>query len=128
MSFQIRYDSQKRVVRILLYGEATYANRVEAVRQLVAKYGHLDPLRVLADVRRVTKMSMTLEEQKRYGVYLGQIPELKGARVATLNRAELNTTAVMRNRAKDAGLILHSFLTERQAMAWLTSGAEVPAG
>ncbi|QKX17438.1 hypothetical protein [Microbulbifer sp. YPW1] len=127
MSFQIRYDSQNRVVRMLLYGEATYANRVEAVRQLVAKYGHLQPLRVFADVRRVSKMSMTLEEQQRYGVYLGQIPALYGARVAILNRAELNTTAVMRNKARDGGLVLHSFLTERAAMKWLTSAAEVPS-
>ena len=127
MSFQIRYDSQSRVVNMLLYGEATYENRVEAVRQLVAKYGHLKPLRVLADVRRVTRMSMTLEEQQRYGAFLGELPALNGARIAILNRAELNTTAVMRNHARNAGLVLHSFLTEGSAMQWLTSSAEVPS-
>jgi len=127
MSFQIRYDSQSRVVNMLLYGEATYQNRVEAVRQLVAKYGHLKPLRVLADVRRVTRMSMSLEEQRRYGVFLGGLPALNGARIAILNRAELNTTAVMRNHAHSAGLVLHSFLTEASAMQWLTSAAEVPS-
>ena len=127
MSFQIRYNSQNRVVNMLLYGEATYENRMEAVRQLVAKYGHLKPLRVLADVRRVTKMSMTLDQQQRYGVYLGQLQTLQGARIAVLNRAQLNTTAVMRNYARESGLVLHSFLTEAAAMSWLTSNAEVPS-
>ncbi|WP_160154428.1 hypothetical protein [Microbulbifer sp. ALW1] len=126
MSFQIRYDNQSRVVTMLLYGEATYENRMEAVRQLVAKYGHFKPLRVLADVRRVTKMSMTLEEQQRYGAYIGQLPALQGARIAMLNRAQLNTTAVMRNHARVGGLELFSFLTEAAAMSWLTSSAEVP--
>ncbi|WP_299598643.1 hypothetical protein [uncultured Microbulbifer sp.] len=112
---------------MLLYGEATYENRMEAVRQLVAKYGHLKPLRVLADVRRITKMSMTHDEQQRYGTYLGQLEALKGARVAILNTAQLNTTAVMRNHARDGGLELHSFLTEAEAMSWLTSSAEVPS-
>lgn len=127
MSFQIRYDSQNRIVNMLLYGEATYENRIEAVRQLVAKYGHLNPLRVLADVRGVTKMSMTVAEQQRYGAYLGQLSALNGARIAILNRAELNTTAVMRNHAGKSGLVLHSFLTEAAARQWLTSSAEVPS-
>lgn len=127
MSFQIRYDSQNRLVKILLYGEATYENRMEAVRQVVAKYGHLKPLRVLADVRRVSKMSMTHHEQQRYGAYLGQLESLKAARIAILNKAQLNTTAVMRNHARVGGLELHSFLTEAAAMSWLTSNAEVPS-
>ncbi|HEY8569288.1 hypothetical protein [Microbulbifer sp.] len=126
MSFRIRYDSQQRVVKVLLYGEATYENRMEALHQLVAKYGHLKPLRVMADVRRVVKMSMTLEEQQRYGVYLGQLPAMAGARFAMLNRKELNTTAVMRTTARENGLELFSFLTEAEAMKWLTSSAEVP--
>lgn len=126
MSFRIRYDSQRRVVCILLYGEATFENRLEAVHQLVAKYGHLKPLRVLADVRRVTKMSMSLEEQQRYGVYLAQLPAMSGARIAMLNRVELNTTAVMRTKARENGLELFSFVTEAEAMKWLVSTAEVP--
>ena len=126
MSFQIRYDNQLRVVKVFLYGEATYENRMEAVRQLVAKYGHLKPLRVLADVRRVTKMSMSMEEQQRYGVYVAQLPAMVGARFAMINRAGLNTTAVMRTTARENGLELFSFLTEAEAMKWLTSVAEVP--
>ncbi|QIL91600.1 hypothetical protein GNX18_18785 [Microbulbifer sp. SH-1] len=111
---------------MLLYGEATFENRLEALHQLVAKYGHLKPLRVLADVRRVTKMSMSLEEQQRYGVYLAQLPAMSGARIAMLNRVELNTTAVMRAKAKENGLELFSFFTEAAAMKWLVSTAEVP--
>ncbi|WGL18089.1 hypothetical protein PVT68_07285 [Microbulbifer bruguierae] len=126
MNFKIRYDSRNRVVYLLLYGEATYANRMEAVRQLVGKYGHLKPLRVLADVRGVTQMSMTLEEQERLGRFVAQLPEMSGARIAMLNRRELNTTAVMRNKARENGLELFSFLTEATAMNWLTSSAEVP--
>ena len=126
MSFQIRYDAGSRLVRMLFYGEATYDNRVEAVRQLVAKYGHMQPLRILADVRRVQKMSMSGEEQARFGSYVAQIPALQGARIAILNRAQLNTTAVMRNSAHSEGLEFFSFLTEAQALNWLTSSAEVP--
>ncbi|WP_105101836.1 hypothetical protein [Microbulbifer pacificus] len=126
MSFQIRYDSQQRIVKIHLYGEATYENRIDALRQLVAKYGHQKPLRVLADVRGVTKMSMSLEEQQHYGVYMAQLPAMTGARIAILNRAELNTTAVMRTKARENGLELFSFLTEAEAIKWLTSTAEVP--
>ena len=127
MSFQIRYGGQNRVVRITLYGEATYENRMEAVRQLVAKYGHLKPLRVFADVRQVTKMSMTMEEQQRYGYYLAELQALEGARIAMLNKPELNTTAIMRTKARENGLELFSFLTEAEAMNWLTSSAEVPS-
>ena len=127
MSFQIRYNSQKRVVMILLYGEATYENRLEAVRQLAAKYGHLKPLRVLADVRRVTKMSMSLEQQQRYGACVAGMPALAGARIAVVNKPDLNTTAVMKSKAREGGLELFSFLTEAEAMSWLTSNAEVPS-
>lgn len=127
MSFQIRYDNQKRVVLLLLYGEATYENRVEAARQLVAKHGHRKPLRILADVRRVTKISMTLEEQQRYGSFVASVPALRAARIAVLNKPSLNTTAVMRNQARQDGLEFFSFLTEAEAMNWLTSSTEVPS-
>ncbi|WP_043317647.1 hypothetical protein [Microbulbifer sp. HZ11] len=127
MSFQIRYDNQNRVVFLLLYGEATYENRLQAARQLVAKYGHLKPLRILADVRKVVKLSMTLEEQQRYGRFVASVPELRAARIAILNNPSLNTTAVMRNQARQDGLEFFSFLTEAEALQWLTSTAEVPS-
>lgn len=126
MSFRIRYDSQQRVVLMLFFGEATFENRVEAVRQLVALYGHLKPLRVFADVRRVTRMSMSHEEQQLFGRFLAQIPALTGGRIAILNRAEWNTSAVMRTTAQEDGLELYSFLTEASAMKWLTSATAVP--
>lgn len=127
MSFQIRYDKQNRVVSLVLYGEATFDNRVQAARQLVAKYGHLKPLRILADARKVTKLSLTLEEQRRYGSFVASVPELRAARIAVLNNAQLNTTAVMRNQARQDGLELFSFLTEAEALQWLTSTADVPS-
>lgn len=126
MSFRIRFDTQARVARMLFYGEATYANRVEAVRQLIAKYGHLKPLRVLADVRQVQKMSMTAEEQAHFGTFVARALAMQGSRIAILNGNQLNTTAVMRNKAREEGLVFFSFLTEAEALSWLTSSAELP--
>ncbi|MFV8783844.1 hypothetical protein ACNKU7_15610 [Microbulbifer sp. SA54] len=126
MSFRIRFDSHNRVARMLFYGEATYDNRVEAVRQLIAKYGHLQPLRVFADVRQVRKMSMTAEEQARFGSFVACALVTRGARIAILNGNQLDTTAVIRNKAREGGLEFFSFLTEAEALSWLTSSAEVP--
>ncbi|WP_226667910.1 hypothetical protein [Microbulbifer aggregans] len=126
MSFRIRFDARNRVARMLFYGEATYENRVEAIRQLIAKYGHLKPLRVLADVRKVQSMSMTAEEQARLGTFAGRTLAAHGARIAVLNSNQLNTTAVIRHRARDEGLELFHFLTEGEALSWLTSSAELP--
>ncbi|WP_231759627.1 hypothetical protein [Microbulbifer elongatus] len=127
MSFQFRYDNQSRVVYLLLYGEATLDNRIRAARQLVAKYGHLKPLRILADVRKVSRLSMTLDEQRQYGSFVASVPELRAARIAVLNNTQLNTTAVMRKQARQGGLNFFSFLTEAEALQWLTSTADVPS-
>lgn len=126
MSFRIRYDGEQRVVRMLFFGEATFDSRIEAIRQLAASYGHLKPLRVLADVRKVTKMSMSKEEQVAFGWFVGGQAVLKDAHVAVLNKPQLNTTAVMRSAARQYGLEFYSFLTEAEALDWLASRSEVP--
>ncbi|MFD1215113.1 MULTISPECIES: hypothetical protein [Microbulbifer] len=126
MSFRIRYDAEQRLVRLLFYGEATFDSRIEAIRQLAARYGHLKPLRILADVRKVSKMSMSKEEQIAFGWFVGGQEALKNAHIAVLNKPQLNTTAVMRNAARQQGLELFSFLTEAEALEWLASRNEVP--
>jgi len=121
MSFRIRYDADKRQVNLLFYGESTYGSRIEAVRQLVVKFGHLKPLRILADVRKVTKMSMSKEEQEAFGLFVGAQDILKNAHIAVLTNPQLNTTAVMRNTARQQGAEFYFFLTVAEADAWLAS-------
>jgi hypothetical protein len=118
MSFQIRFLAAQRIVRVSYLGRTGLAARIAASKLVVEKYRHLQPLRLLVDVR-FSKTLMTALEQRQFGRYLAEHPVLGRARIAVLHRADFYPTAVIVQEATSHGALFRQFLVEAEAEAWL---------
>lgn len=118
MSFQVRYNSNNRIVRVCHFGRMALADTLAAAEQVFGNYSHLQPLRVLVDVRKVTNV-MTGAEQKRFGRFLAEHPVAEYTRAAVLHNRAFNARAVIDSEAAARGFCLAQFILEAEAISWL---------
>ncbi|WP_295802681.1 hypothetical protein [uncultured Microbulbifer sp.] len=123
MSFQIRFDSDTRIVRAVFFGEVVFSEKVAAARQVAEKFGHLHPLNLIVDVRRA-ELLLTFKERQEFGSFAANLQGLKHARTAVLHAPDHNENLVIDSAALAQGFHLVEFITEAAAMEWL--GADVP--
>lgn len=122
MGFQIRFDPAARIVRATFYGPVRLQDKLASARQIAEKYGHLQPLHLLVDVRKA-KILLSVEERKQFGQYAAQLQGLSHARTAVLHAPDINANVVIDQWAQSSGMQLAEFVTEHTALSWLISDA-----
>ncbi|WP_308363635.1 MULTISPECIES: hypothetical protein [unclassified Microbulbifer] len=118
MSFQIRYNAASRMVRVCFFGRTGAAARMAVAKLLAEKYRHLEPLRILVDVR-FAQTAMSPSEQRQFGRYLAKHPVLGRAVMAVLHSKGFYPSLLIANEARALGHGMRSFIVEAEALNWL---------
>jgi len=119
-NFQIRYLSVGRIVRLHLIGRVGLAGLQQAAGQLAEKYRHLNPLRLLVDMRYV-ESTLTSAEQNQLAEFIRRHPVLGRARIAVLYHTGYSPAALIASRIARRVGNTRQFLVESEALAWLRS-------
>ncbi|QKX17437.1 hypothetical protein [Microbulbifer sp. YPW1] len=129
MGFQIRFNSAVRTVSAIFFDRVELADKIASARQVAEKYGHLNPLSILVDVRNAD-IDMTIEERRQFGAFAAHLPGLSHARIAVLHAADRNANVVINSTAQSEGMHIVEFVSEQAALNWLRSAdtSDVPAG
>lgn len=119
MSFQIRFDAEKRIVRVFYLERSTLAAHMETAQMVAEKFRHLEPLRILVDAR-LGGTGMEAQEQRQFGRFVGEHPVLRRARTAILHRAGFYPTLLIAEEAASyGGQRFRAFILEAEAEKWL---------
>jgi hypothetical protein len=116
-------DESLNIVNVTYTGTVSLHNRMQAVERVCRNYGHLQPLKILVDVRELV-MDLSIEEQQEFGKHLANHPRLANARVAVLHKTDLNPNVVIDDSACNEGYMLAQFTSLTDAELWLTSELE----
>lgn len=118
MSYSVSLDEAKNIVHVTYSGIANYEERVQAVEEVCKKFATVTPMNILVNVCELT-MSMSFEEQERFGKYLSSHPSLSAARVAVLHAADYNPNLIVDVSAYNDGYTLAEFNNVDDAQDWL---------
>jgi len=117
-NFKLRYHAAGRYIRMFFFGEVGLQGRLQALRQVVGRFGHLKQLRLLVDMR-YAKSSMTPAELRQIAGFVLREPQLRRARIALLHTRDFNLAAVSAERLAARGHSTRLFLVESEALTWL---------
>ncbi|WP_346838945.1 hypothetical protein [Microbulbifer sp. SAOS-129_SWC] len=117
-NFKLRYHVNGRYVRITFFGLVGLEGRLQALRQLVSRFGHLHTPRLLADMR-YARNRMSPAELRQVAEFILRDPRLRRARIAVLRARGLSLSAMSAERLAARGHNSRHFLVESQALAWL---------
>jgi len=112
-------DESLNIVNVTYTGTVSLHNRMQAVERVCRNYSHLQPLRILVDVRELV-MDLSIEEQQTFGRHLANHPGLANARVAVLHKADFNPNVVIDDSAYNDGYMLAQFSSLTDAELWLS--------
>ena len=118
MAFKIDLDEALKIVNVVYSGKVSFGMRMQAVEQVCRNLGHLKPLKILVDVRRLV-MGLSFEEQQDFGKHLANNPALTDARVAVLHKPDFNPNAIIDDSAFNNGYMLAQFSSQADAELWL---------
>ena len=119
MSYVIHMDESLGIVNVTYTGTVSLHNRMQAVERVCRNYSHLQPLKILVDVRELV-MDLSIEEQQAFGKYLASHPGLTNARVAVLHKSDFNPNVVIDDSAYNDGYMLAQFSSLADAESWLS--------
>ena len=120
MSFQIRFNSDTRIVTAVFFDRVELSDKLASARQVAEKFGHLHPLMLLVDVRRAD-IVMTMEERRTFGAFAAHLPGLSHGKIAVLHAPDHNANVVIDSTAQAEGMRVVEFVTEHAALEWLTA-------
>jgi len=112
-------DESRNIVNVTYTGTVNLHNRMQAVERVCRNYSHLQPLKILVDVRELV-MDLSIEEQQAFGKHLANHPGLTNARVAVLHKLDFNPNEVIDDSAYGDGYILAQFSSHTDAELWLS--------
>ena len=121
MCFQIRYDTRQRVVRTVFYGSVFLVDKVAAVRQVAERYGHMQSLRIIVDVREAD-IQLSVAERQEFGTYAASLKGISHARVGVLHAPDYNANVVISSVARAEGMDVAEFISEGALLLWLHGG------
>ena len=119
MSYVIHMDDSLNIVNVTYTGTVSLHDRMQAVERVCRNYSHLQPLKILVDVRELV-MDLSSEKQQVFGKHLANHPGLTYARVAVLHKPDFNPNAVIDDSAHNDGYMLAQFSSRTDAELWLT--------
>lgn len=120
MSFQVRFNSDTRVVTAVFFDRVELADKMASARQVAEKYGHLHPLMLLVDVRNA-EIALSMEERRFFGTFAARLQGLSHGKVAVLHAPDHNANVVIDSTAQAEGMHIVEFVSEHAALEWLTS-------
>lgn len=112
-------DDSLNIVNVTYTGTVNLHDRMQAVERVCRNYSHLQPLKILVDVRELV-MDLSIEEQQAFGKHLANHPGLTNARVAVLHKPDFNPNVVIDDSAYKDGYMLAQFSSRTDAELWLT--------
>jgi len=119
MSYVIHMDESLNIVNVTYTGTVSLHDRMQAVERVCRNYNHLQPLKILVDVRELV-MDLSIEDQQTFGKHLANHPGLTNARVAVLHKPDFNPNVVIDKSAYKNGYMLAQFSSGTDAELWLT--------
>ena len=120
MSFQIRFNSDTRVVTAVFFDRVELSDKMASARQVAEKYGHLHPLMLLVDVRNA-EIALSMEERRFFGTFAAHLQGLSHGKVAVLHAPDHNANVVIDSTAQAEGMHIVEFVSEHAALEWLAS-------
>lgn len=117
-SFKIRYSASDGIIRVLFLGATSLDTHQRAGRQLVARFRHLNRLRILADMR-YAEFALSGEEQAEIVDFVFGQPLLRDARIAVVISADIDRTALTVEAMARRGVVSRLFAVESEAIGWL---------
>lgn len=124
---QIRLEKNDRIVRCTPLEDVGFKDMSNASYLISQKYGHLNPLLILVDVRRVN-INMTPDENQAFAQFISSLPGFSEARIGVLHSLSHNPMSATDRESRDSGLLVRSFFSEAESTRWLTTCMEVCAG
>ena len=118
MPYIIDLNKPLAIVNVIYSGKVSLEMRLQAVEQVCGNHGHLKPLKILADVRKLV-MDLSFDEQQAFGKQLANNPGLTNARVAVLHQPDFNPNAIIDDSAFNNGYMLAQFSSPDDAELWL---------
>ncbi len=118
MAYIIDINESLEIVNVIYSGQVDLDMRIQAVKQVCSNHGHLQPLKILVDVRDMV-MDLSFDEQQHFGKHLAYNPGLADARVAVLHKPNFNPNAIIDDSAFNNGYILAQFSSQADAELWL---------
>ncbi len=112
-------DDSLNIVNVTYTGTVNLHDRMQAVERVCRNYSHLQPLKILVDVRELV-MDLSIEDQQKFGKHLAQHPGLTNARVAVLHKPDFNPNVVIDDSASSDGYMLAQFSSRTDAELWLS--------
>ncbi|WP_193164990.1 hypothetical protein [Microbulbifer hainanensis] len=122
MGFQIRYDARQRVVRTVFFGSVFLVDKMAAARQVAERYGHMQSLRIIVDVREADIL-LSVAERQQFGSYAAALKGLNHARVGVLHAPDYNANVVINSVARAEGMDVAEFISEGALLLWLYGGS-----
>jgi len=113
-------DESLNIVNVTYTGTVSLHNRMQAVERVCRNYSHLQPLKILVDVRELV-MDLPIEQQQAFGKHLANHPELTNARVAVLHKPDFNPNVEIDHIAYNDGYMLAQFSSLIDAESWLSA-------
>lgn len=123
MSFHIRCNPSNRIVNVVFFDRVDLAEKLAAARQVAEKFGHLNPLLMLVDVRRAD-IVLSPSERRQVGRFAAHLQGLSHGRAAVLHSLDHNANVIIDSTARAEGMEVIEFVSEHAAVEWLTGGAE----
>ena len=121
MPHEMKLNEDDGIVEVTYDGHINLRDRKKGLEMLCALYAHMQPLRILLDVRAI-KMDLTFDEQKTWGEYFAAHPKLVYARAAVLHEKDHNPNKYIDTFAFNKGYLLAQFSDEEEARGWLKKG------
>lgn len=126
MSFHIRCNPSNRIVNVVFFDRVDLAEKLAAARQVAEKFGHLNPLLLLVDVRRAD-IVLSASERRQVGRFAAHLQGLRHGRAAVLHSVDRNANVIINGTARAEGMEVVEFVTEHAAIEWLNGGQKTAA-
>ncbi|WP_138236131.1 hypothetical protein ACONUD_10815 [Microbulbifer harenosus] len=123
LSFHIRLNPTNRIVNVVFFERVELVEKLAAARQVAEKFGHLNPLLLLVDVRRAD-IVLSTSERRQFGRFAAHLQGLSHGRAAVLHSVDHNANVIINSTAQAEGMEVVEFVTEHAAVEWLTGSAE----
>lgn len=119
MTYIIKFIEPLEIVHVTYSGIVSLNERVKAVESVCNLYSHINPLKILVNVRDLD-MQLSMDEQAAFGKYLASHALLSNARVAVLHNRQNNPNILIDVTAFNNGYKLAQFNNNKDAEGWLS--------
>lgn len=118
-TYQITHDDTSGIIKLFYSGCVTFQDKLSAMDEICERFGSLDKLKILIDIRDAT-INLSLLEQDSFGKYLASLNPLRKAKTAVVHCPEFNPTCLIDAIAFNYGVSIAQFDSYNEAVQWFS--------